>query len=463
MRLTSLLLFLPFTVLAQTPLDLTGGGPVADEPFGATTSSPADISADPFPATPSVVIPEINIPDTSQDIQNVGDKVDQMKNALTSEISSGNEVLNQILQALGASGEDDISREELATALINYEALARIREFQKNLELLYELAPGAMLATMAADNIGQDNGEITTNAMLQALFMRGAVDMNSALQFENVIAREEQRLSEQAEAGEIDAQAYQAALEELRLQGAVASLGLSEAQQFFTQGDLSVVEKFSPAGLLRSDKILNMKAAVNMISKITDPLPAMDIGLSTKLAAIASGEGNVTLTEEEKQKLQRKLLEMLPLAVSNYALSDLASRRMPPPGAPEGENISLQTHIREHSIERFTKKQWHDEIAKASEAALLRELVQMLAFQQWMNYQNFRLQEQQVALMASLNATMSRLASVMDVVKQEYESAVTQAQQSVTEIEQQIQQDFNQNINIDSSIQNDVGNILEGR
>jgi hypothetical protein len=386
-------------------------------------------------------------------LDSIGSGISTMSSTLSSDIQSGNATLESILGALqsGSSEEGDITRSELATALINYEALSKIKDFQLNMDLLYELAPGAMLAAVTAERIGSFQQDQMANLMIQAIHMRGAYNLtNGRVDLRAQFTSQVEAALEAFGNNEIDQEALQASLSENILNTAEASLGVYErAKAYVLEGDLSAIRGLDPGSLLSQTSDLQPADAVGLIGLITDPMPIMDPELGDALARMSQDllagraiTSDNDLTPKQKETFVAKILEMPLTSMSNYALSDMAARR--------AGSESLMKNMAKHSSERFGDPAWHNEIAKASEAALLRELVQMMSFQQWTNYQNFRVQEQQMALLATMTSVLARLTAVMDMLRGEYNAALQAAEGQLGDLQLDIQGQQMQEQNLDA-------------
>jgi hypothetical protein len=102
-------------------------------------------------------------------------------------------------------------------------------------------------------------------------------------------------------------------------------------------------------------------------------------------------------------------VEQAALSVPISALSELAAKRI-----DQGDNVGSTIQLMaQQSKFRFTNPQWYGAIGSASSEAILREIAHMQAYNIWVQYQQYRMDEQMVALTATLVASQAKLAGAL--------------------------------------------------
>src|SRR5690606_35247886 len=82
----------------------------------------------------------------------------------------------------------------------------------------------------------------------------------------------------------------------------------------------------------------------------------------------------------KKEDYAEKAAEQAMNSVAVNALSEIAARRI-----PNQSGVSMMQVMEEHVRERFANTDWYAQIGVASQEALLREVVHMMAYQAWVN------------------------------------------------------------------------------
>lgn len=134
-----------------------------------------------------------------------------------------------------------------------------------------------------------------------------------------------------------------------------------------------------------------------LIKLITDPFP-------TKVSVPREGDS------AGKDTIASAAIEKAIVSVSLNTFLDMVAKRNPNPIT--GDKSMLQIMEAESSW-RIQDVNWFKEISLGSQEAVLREMAQMMAFNMWMNYQQYRQNEQIAAMMAASVAAQARLASTM--------------------------------------------------
>lgn len=286
-----------------------------------------------------------------------------------------------------AEEDKDITREQLAWALINYDAEARIKEYNQNRALLFMQAPGTTWALQAAQVAGQ--GALRETAINYA--NRGYLSSLQLLTRAKGITLGNEEISFKS------------------LPTTSAGTFFDQMSAFFLKGDASAFNQINPANILQRDNVkdsnLTNEQLIQMIALIADPLPTIDPTVEAKLQ---SGR----LNGDAKESLARYLAQSIAAGVSANAIGDMIARRTQTGNQPQ----STMDMMSEYSKERFINPDWYTSLAASSEPAVLREIAQMMAFSIWLQNQQFRVAEQQMTLMATFNANMSRLTNTIEAL-----------------------------------------------
>lgn len=302
--------------------------------------------------------------------------------------------------------DSDYRNKELASALINYWADVALKEYDFKKELLFMNAPG----TEKAIEAGQKIGESVANDYAQAL-----VETN----FKKAMG------------------AYWPTEDE----SAIAAQNVSPKIQLFiemmrrmeeTPGD---VNSLNIGNILSKDRV-EKDAAEGFIAYLTNPYPKVDQDIAAKMKA------GTELTVAEKEKVAEKLIESINMAPSVTAFSELFSRRIAEQdaeGTPEEEkHKTVMELVNEYSKLRFNTPEWYGMIGKASDTALLREMVHLLAYNTWMDQQAFKMKEQEVALLATMNANFTRMYAAMQGLVEQLEALEDDTRKQAWEAEKKI-------------------------
>ncbi|MFI4938346.1 MAG: hypothetical protein ACHQJ6_07555 [Candidatus Berkiellales bacterium] len=286
----------------------------------------------------------------------------------------------------------DVTRTQLAAALINYEAAARVQDFQYNQQLLFMQAPGAPWALAAGSVVGASN---TATAALQ-LSNAALVASVGALSTATTVTLHGQQFNTPNSQGSVSGPSgfYQ------KMAG------------FVTSGDPTSLTAINAAAILQTDNLtkagMSTTDAQNFITAITNPFPIYNPILITNIK-------NNTLQGTDIEALGTQLAEYAVIGISSSALADIAARRLP----AAGQTASVMDVMDTYSSQRFSgpnSQAWANFVGAASDTALLREIAHMMAFNTWMQYQQFRVSEQQLALQASMNAVLGKLNVYLDQI-----------------------------------------------
>lgn len=160
------------------------------------------------------------------------------------------------------------------------------------------------------------------------------------------------------------------------------------------------------ANILQADTIAEDAVPKDFVNLLVDPYPE-------KIAVIPNRNSSVVDKENFAQKLTGQAL----LSVPMNAFSEMVARRIPSIG---GENPkSVMQLLRSQSESRIKDATWSSSIAVLSQEALLREIAYMQALQLYMQYQQYRLNEQAVSLLAITASAQAKFGPMIaDITKQ---------------------------------------------
>lgn len=309
----------------------------------------------------------------------------------------------------------DYSRKDAVSALINYEAASRMQEYQLNQQLLFMQAPGSVFSIQAGAMIGATN---SAGFALGLSYASLALSMNGLSQASSL------KINGDPVPGMAGLSVPAGPLQLYQQMG-----------KFVQSGDLANLAIVNIAPLLQTDNLSDPKStltqsqAITLVNMIADPFPYVDPTILTKI------KSNTTLTGADMEAVGSRVASYAIVGVSVTALSDIIARRVP----GNGQTQSVMQIMDNQSQERFTNVQWYNSIGAASEAALLREIAHMMAYNQWVSYEQFRVSEQQLALLASINAVMSKV----NVGIQQMNSQMVAGQAQSQAAQQQLQQKLN--------------------
>jgi hypothetical protein len=174
----------------------------------------------------------------------------------------------------------------------------------------------------------------------------------------------------------------------------------------------------------------------NIVQPFTDDSDVMSEGLREKLKELelAKDAKNTTpykkedfdksdgngLTADEKNELINFVVSQTSYSAAYASLYELLSKRVVDPSATQitGQHKSLLEAMHVESTRRVQSPEWYQEIAVMPTDSLLRELAHIEAFQLWLQYQQYRQQELNQFMLASLMSQIQRVTSSMDTYVQ---------------------------------------------
>lgn len=159
------------------------------------------------------------------------------------------------------------------------------------------------------------------------------------------------------------------------------------------------------ANILQADLITDSAIPRDIINLLVDPFPE-------KISSIPNQNSTVV----EKENFAQKMASQGLLSVPMNALSEMVARRVPSPGASPK---SMMQVLRNESETRIKDNQWSTSLIGLSQEALLREIAYMQAVQLQMQYQQYRLNEQAVSLLAVIASGQAKFGPMLaDLAKQ---------------------------------------------
>ncbi len=321
-------------------------------------------------------------------------------------INAMNANLTNVLGNVTGTGSNpqDLSRNQLAAALINYEAAAKVQEYQYNQQLLFMSAPGSIWAMEAGAVVG--GSDPATAALTMA---------NTTLSnYFNV-----------------------------PVSGGAASTPpgplqyFQQMQTFLKSGNTTNLATINAASILQVDNLakatpnpITQAQAQGFINILTNPY-----GNSGGSAAILKLRNGGTLSGAEMEQIGTQISQYAIVGVSAGALSDIVARRLP----SGSQTQSVMEIMDQYSQQRFTNPAWYNQIGAASDTALLREITHIMAYNAWAQYEQFRVSEQQLALLASMNTVMANMNTVLGSVTASMQAGQAQSQLSASQLQNQLQ------------------------
>lgn len=379
----------------------------------------------------ALAAPGLALADSPYDNQ-VTPAVQQLNNDMNAQqmdSKAGQSYVSEIWNYMNA----DFSNKDLARAIINYVAATRVNDYLYNQQLLWMAAPGSVYAAQAGAAVGQVNLPTVALPLSNASLISAVGPYSAATNLTGPLVAGNNAQNPTP-----------------LTQGAL----YTQLQPYFTSGDTTGLVVVNPGLFLETDNLskfnnnqgITPTQSQQMINLVTNPFPSAPILTGT----LANPSG------ADQDTMVNALVGNAGITVSASALSDIVARRTP----SSSSSPSMIEVMNTHSQQRFGNSQWYTQIAAASEPALLRELDHMMAFSLWMQFQQFKLLEQQTALMATMNTVMARINVGLGQLNSQMAQATAQAKASTSTLQQQIQ---NQNTSCPSGqISNGTGGCVCG-
>ena len=142
-------------------------------------------------------------------------------------------------------------------------------------------------------------------------------------------------------------------------------------------------------------------------------ISAEDKNVDLLARLIADPFAKIISDKSSPEDIANAAVEKATASVSLNAFMEMIAKRNP---SADTQNKSLLQIMEEESSWRMKDVKWFQNISLSSQEAVLREIAQMMAFNMWMNYQQYRQNEQITALMAASVASQARLVNMMAVM-----------------------------------------------
>lgn len=304
----------------------------------------------------------------------------------------------------------DKTSEKASRALINYEAVSRMQDYMLNQELLFMAAPATIWAMQAGEVIGASKPEETAMSISEKSLINslGGLTKSTKVTIRGV---------------------------EYSTEGLTTSpvAYYDKLKTFFEAGDTSNLASLNFASVIQTTNIAKEGSPVTkdqaqaLVNILSDPYPYLDPAVVTKLK---SGQ---PLSGQDMETIGTRVAAYAVVGVSAMALGDIVARRIP----TQGQQKSVMDIMRT-AEDRVKDKDWYDQLGAASEAALLREIAQMMAFNQWIAYRQSLVMDQQTALLSSMNAVMAKVNTGLDQMTRQLIATQAQAQAGKAELQQQM-------------------------
>ncbi len=317
----------------------------------------------------------------------------------------------------------DMKNSEMVQALLNYMAAASVNQTLYNQELLFMAAPGSVWAVTAGSIVGKTKVGQAALALSNQNFLASVTPYSYSTNITGPLAAPPPPPGSTPSPGL------------LLTKSAVYDTYFAP---FVTQGDSNGLTVVNLAQFMQSDNLNTMKITPDqskqMINLVVNPFPVISQDLTGKITAAKADPSVIDLGA--KESIVDGIVENAIVSVSMSALSDIVARRTPGSDPSGGQaTVSVMESMDQYSAQRFTNPSWYTQISTASDTALLRELAHMQAYNSWMQFQQFRVQEQQMALLATMNAVLAKMNAGLDRLNVQMAAAEATAQKT--------QSDFN--------------------
>lgn len=311
------------------------------------------------------------------------------------------------IKELDTYGGGESSIRELISKYYKDWADAAAKEYDLKKEFHFMPAPGTEQAISVGINIKENTEKNYASQFVNDIFQRS---VSAFWPQENA----EQNQSEEQLAATLKMRFYN-----LMLQGMSDN---TEQQQALNMGTL-----------LNKNKV-EKQAAEDFIGYMTSPRSKLNRDVIDKI------KNGTELSLSEKEEIGEKFIELMNMAPSVNALSELFARRIVTEGDAEANDQSKTKMelMEEYSDLRFNTPEWYALISKSSDAALLREIAHLMAYNTWVQKEAYKLKEQEVSLLATMNANISRMLTAMDAFYEQLDAADDVTRRQAIEAEKKI-------------------------
>lgn len=280
------------------------------------------------------------------------------------------------------SSSNDISRTELANALINYQAQLAIKNYTLQEEKMFMAAPGSPDAIQAGLDAGELAADVKSNAKVvsQTAVAAGLPVAGGSLLSSSALT--------------------------------------SKSEPYLLSGNAEQLGPFNAATMLQED-VVQMQTSQELINIITNPTPS-------PLAIVKdpiTGEINWGAGGTDRDKIADRLIEQSLMSVAANSLGEMAARRVVDPST----NKSFAQILRDEGGRRFADEEWYKNVGISSQEALLREIAQMDAYRTMLQYQQYRLQEQNASLLAAMLSSIAKMSGAMNMLNKQMQQSIPSA------------------------------------
>ncbi|MGD9592511.1 MAG: hypothetical protein AB7V32_08330 [Candidatus Berkiella sp.] len=325
-----------------------------------------------------------------------------------------------------------MKNDEHLQALLNYEAAARMNEYQYNQQLLFMAAPGSIWAIQAGGVVGKSKVGDSALKLSNTSLLNALKPYSNANSF----------------SGPLVGGAPATATDENSIPAGTTltkSLVYDKlVAPYVNSGDTSGLTSLNLGQFMQTPNLTKGKItpaqSEQMIQLTLNPFPGVDPQLKAAMIvgkATAAAGGGGGLTGAASEAVVDALVENAIMSVSISALSDIVARRTPGTDSNGAMTQSVMEAMDNYSAQRFTNPAWYAQISASSDTAILREIAHMQAFNSWMQFQQFRVSEQQMALLATMNSVMSKMNAMMAQLDKTLKEASAKAQQAQAEAQAQ--------------------------
>jgi hypothetical protein len=350
--------------------------------------------------------------------ETVNSSVQQLKGA-TDQVKGSVDIGNTYLKNIWEFMQGDFSNKDLAYAMINY--MAAMEHNRQELDQQREKMPGAGTeeSVRAGSIVGGANiaGDALKYANKSTL---GGISMYSkASNFTGPMGNSKVTNSSRDDL-------YQLFL------------------PFINEGNTAPLTIVNPGPFILSNNLtksgISSAQSQQFINVLTNPFPKMDPKVAAQMVLGAMGGGAVGAAQDE---IVNALVQNAVLSVSSSALADIIARRMPTTdasGNPKSTDSVMET-LEKLAKSRFGNDEWVKELGVSSAEAIGRENTQINSQNTYLLYLLLRGQDQQTALLATLNGIMAKVNTGMEKLAVEMDKAAAQASAAATDMKNTLDDD----------------------
>ena len=339
-----------------------------------------------------------------------------------------------VVAAIDAMHVDvDLHIDQTRLALLNYYGASLMQDYLLKEQLIFMVAPGTNWAISAGQAIGgaASYATLASQSIQEVVKLFNFGQLTAAETVNHIYALP-------------GTQAFEANPAPTPTPGTIYNAGaqlvgqdiynMVLASEFVENGNLEGLAAFDSGNILSATNLSNTTAPISpalanwWVSLTVNPYPDATLASAIKAGTLASAGSNYDL-------LANQLVEYAIMSLSVNALSDVVGRRTAPPSPSSSPTspapASIMDVMSQYSGQQFTNPNWYGALSGLSQEALLREIAYMLAYQSWASYEQFKISEQQTAMVATMNAVMAKMNLVLAQTNQQTASAQSQAQTEI--------------------------------